>query len=198
MAKRKYIYIEALYKCLVLVPGSTIHYGFWYLSVPGSTVQYSAWYLYQELLYSMVLGTCTWKYWTVWCLVLVPLYSMVLGTCTWNYCTVWCLVLVPISTAHSVWPWYLYDCTVCGAWDLQNCTVWCLVLVPGTTVWYLVIVPGSTVQYDTWYLYLEVLYCSVLHMLLHPLPEESLHAVHIILLEQRVGWLGEPQSILIR
>ncbi len=67
-------------------------------------------------------------------------------------------------------------------------------------------------QYDAWYLYLEVLYnmvfgtckylevlyCSVLHVLLHPLPEESLHDVHVVLLEQRVGWLGEPQSILIR
>jgi hypothetical protein len=77
-------------------------------------------------------------------------------------------------------------------------------MVLGTCTWkcytvqYVVLVPGSTLQYGTWYLYLEVLYCSVLHVLLHPLPEESLHAVHVILLEQRVGWLGEPQSMLNR
>ena len=36
---------------------------------------------------------------------------------------------------------------------------------------------------------LEVLDGGILDVLLHPLPEEGLHAVHIVLLEQGVGWL---------
>ena len=39
---------------------------------------------------------------------------------------------------------------------------------------------------------LEVLDGGILDVLLHPLPEEGLHAVHIVLLEQGVGRLGEP------
>ncbi len=54
---------------LVLVPGSTVQYCTW---LPGSTVQYGTRYLYLEVLYSMVLGTCT----------LEVLYSIMLGTCT--------------------------------------------------------------------------------------------------------------------
>jgi hypothetical protein len=146
-----------------------------------TTVQYGAWYLYH----------CT-----VWCLVLVP------------ECVVWCLVLVPISTAQ----YGLGTCTTVqnvvlgtyqtvqyGAWYLYLEVLYSMVLGTCTwkyfTIWCLVLVPISTAQYGAWYnLYLEVMYCSVLHVFLHPLPEESLHAVHVVLLEQRVGWLGEPKA----
>ncbi len=145
----------------------------------------------------MVLGTCSHKYCTVWCLVLVLLYSM------------WCLVLVILyimvlgtcNTVHyGAWHLYLEELysMVLGTCSLiKYRTVWCLVLVLLYSMWCLVLVLLYSMLFGTCK-YLEVLYCSVLHVFLHPLPEESLHAVHVILLEQRVGWLGEPQSILIR
>jgi hypothetical protein len=104
-----------------------------------------------------VLGTCTWKYYTLWLLVLVS---------TWKYCTVWCLVLVPGSTVQYG-ACYLY-LEVLYIMVFGTCkyleVLYSMVL--GTCTWKhcivrrLVLVPGITVQYDAWYLYLEVLYSN--------------------------------------
>jgi hypothetical protein len=111
---------------------------------------------------------------------------MVLGTCNTVHYGAWHLYL------EELYSMVLGTCSL-----IKYRTVWCLVLVLLYSMWCLVLVLLYSMLFGTCK-YLEVLYCSVLHVFLHPLPEESLHAVHVILLEQRVGWLGEPQSILIR